>query len=95
MANVRIVYPRNLNDAIAEVRKISYDARVVRSMASEVFHLCMFIEDIPYFVAGIVKQEMLHNGGSAIIYNDSLNESLENTDMLITGNFAQINNLST
>jgi dihydropteroate synthase len=96
IVNVRLVHPRNLCDAIAEVHKVSSDADVIRSMASEAFHFCMFVEDIPRFVADIIKQEMLRGGGNAVIHDYSTSPDdggVESVDVFLVGSFVQVNNM--
>jgi dihydropteroate synthase len=89
-----MVYPRNLTEAMVEVRKMSTDADIVQSMASKLFHICMFIEDVSCSVADIVRQEMFNAGGNAVICDTSCNNgSMKNTSILLVGNFDQINSL--
>jgi dihydropteroate synthase len=62
-------------------------------MASKIFHICMFIENVSCSVADVVRQEMFNAGGNAVICNNPHNNSsMENaTSMLLVGNYEQIN----
>jgi len=93
MVNARMVYPKNLNEAMEEIRKIETDTNIIQGMAPKAFHLCMFVEDIPYFAANIIKQEMLNGGGDAVVHKDPINDPLENTTTFIMGNLDQINKM--
>ncbi|MCL1976997.1 MAG: dihydropteroate synthase [Candidatus Bathyarchaeota archaeon] len=93
MVNARMVYPKNLNEAMEEIRKIETDTNIIQGMAPKAFHLCMFVEDIPYFAANIIKQEMLNGGGDAVVHKDSINDPMENTTTFIMGNLDQINKM--
>ncbi|MDR0373457.1 MAG: dihydropteroate synthase [Nitrososphaerota archaeon] len=60
-------------------------------MAPKAVHLCIHVEDIPHFAANVIKQEMLNNGGDATVHKGLINDSLENTNVLIMGNLDQVN----
>jgi len=93
IVNVRLVYPKNLTDARAEMRKIETDGSIMQSVVSQAVPLCMHVEDIPFFAADVIKQEMFNSGGTAVIQKDSLKGSIENTNALIIGNLDQVNKL--
>jgi dihydropteroate synthase len=64
------------------------------SFESKAFHLCMVVEDVSCSVADIIRQEMLRVGGNAVISNySSTNTLAANTDVLVMGNFGQIDSM--
>ncbi|MCL2134783.1 MAG: dihydropteroate synthase [Candidatus Bathyarchaeota archaeon] len=92
LVNARLVFPKNMTESITEINKINSDTNDLQCLASKVVHICLFVEDIPQFAVNIIKQEIFNNGGN-VVYNDVVNDSLENTNVFITGNLVQINKL--
>jgi dihydropteroate synthase len=90
-----MVYPKNLAEAIEEIRKIETDTDIIQSTAPKAMQLCMLIEDIPCNMANIIKHEMLSSHGEAVIHRKTPNDSTEKTSILIIGNLGQINNMLT
>ncbi|MDR1992335.1 MAG: dihydropteroate synthase [Nitrososphaerota archaeon] len=88
-----MVYPKNIDDAIKEICKIETDVSIIRGIASRAVYLCIHIEDVPYYVTSMLKQEMANCGGEVIVQKDLLMDSLENTNAFIMGNLAQINEM--
>jgi dihydropteroate synthase len=88
-----LVYPKNIDDAIKEICKIETDVSIIRGIASRAVYLCIHIEDVPYYVTSMLKQEMANCGGEVIVQKDLLMDSLENTNAFIMGNLAQINEM--
>ncbi|MCL2358380.1 dihydropteroate synthase [Candidatus Bathycorpusculum sp.] len=86
-----MVYPKNLNEAEEEISKINHDHSIIQYMASKAVQLCMFVEDVPPFVADAIKQIIDDTGGNAVIQKGLVNGPLENTNILIIGNLNQIN----
>jgi len=90
-----MVYPRKLYEAIEEIRKIETDNNITQCIAAKAIQICMFVEDIPPFVAETLKQEMTNAGGDTVIHRGLPKSSLENTNALIVGNLDQINKMLT
>jgi len=93
IVNIRMVYPRSLGEAREEICRIEMNVDAMQDVAYRAVQFCVLVEDVPRFVASIIKQEMLSVGGDVVVYEKVVNSSLENTNAFIMGNLAQINKI--
>lgn len=90
IVNVRIIYPKNIAEAVKEIHKIETDINLTEWMANKAVQICMVVEGLSPFVADTLKQELINVGGAALIQRNGSQGVLENTNALIVGNLDQI-----
>jgi dihydropteroate synthase len=85
-----MVYPKTVDEAIEEIRKIETDNNIIECVSSKAVQICMVVEDVSPFVAESIKQEMGNAGGNALIQRGLVNDVSGNTNAFIWGNLDQI-----
>jgi dihydropteroate synthase len=93
MINARVIFIDNLNTAIDEIRKIGADAASIQWMAPKSVHIVIKLENMTSYAANILKQEMLGKGGEAAVNRGVINCSIERSDVLLMGTYAQYERL--
>ncbi|MCL2288662.1 MAG: dihydropteroate synthase [Candidatus Bathyarchaeota archaeon] len=91
--NVRLVYPKNLSEATEEISKIESNVNAIQLLASKAVHICMLIESVSYLDANAIAQAILGCHGEAVISKESANCLVAKVNVLIMGNFDQINKM--
>ncbi len=93
MANARVLYIENMNQAREEVRKIGVDAAAIPWLSSKAVYLTIKLEGVSSYAANIIKQEMLGKGSDAAVNRGVVNCSVESSEVLMMGTCSQYKKL--
>ena len=91
---MRIIEIKNLSVAAEELKKIDVDPAGIKLMAPKSVFRALLVKNISSIAGNIIKQEMLSYGGEAALSYGSVNLSIKNTDLIITGTLKQFAQLT-
>ena len=93
MKNAYVVYPNNLEEAVAEIQKTGAYKDGIELMKWKALHFLVKIEDVSPVAANIIKQEMLSKGGEASIHKDACLHKINSSNVLLMGTLSQYQKL--
>ncbi|MHB1421113.1 MAG: dihydropteroate synthase, partial [Bacillota bacterium] len=91
--NVRLIVLNNQKEAAAAIRRIGADEGGVKQMAPKAVHRTLMVEGLKTKAAIILKQEMLSRGGEAAVHRGVVDNSIEESDVLLMGTIKQYQSL--
>lgn len=83
----------NLEQAQKALAHIGVDADGIPHMAGKALTRVVKMEKVPLPVAHVLKQEMLSLGGDAAVHREVIVNGVEETDVLLLGNYKQLKSL--
>lgn len=93
MKNAYAVYPNNLEEVVAVIKKTGAYIDGINIMKWKARHFLIMIEDVSSVSANIIKQEMLSIGGEAAIHKDVCLHKIDSSNVLLMGTLSQYQRL--
>jgi len=91
---IRWVTLENLEEAKMALTQIGSDPAGIAHMAGKAIGRGIKLEQVPLWVAHILKQEMLSVGGDAAVHRNVIINKIEATDVMLLGTVRQLGQLS-
>ncbi|MHB8073390.1 dihydropteroate synthase [Desulfosporosinus fructosivorans] len=91
---IRWVSLDNLEEAKIALAQIGSDPGGIAHMAGKALGRAIKLEQVPLWVAHILKQEMLSVGGDAAVHRNVIVNKIEVTDVMLLGTVRQLGQLS-
>lgn len=93
MKNAYVVYPNDLEEVVAEIKKTGAHIDEINIMKWKARHFLIMIENASSAAANIIKQEMLSMGGEAAIHKDIYFNKIDSSNVLLMGTISQYRKL--
>ena len=91
---IRWVTLDNLEEARMALTQIGSDPGGIAHMAGKALGRAIKLEQVPLWVAHIIKQEMLSVGGDAAVHRNVIVNKIEATDVMLIGTVRQLGQLA-
>lgn len=91
---MRWVTLNNLTEAKMALTQIGSDSAGIAHMVGKGLGRAIKLEQVPLWVANILKQEMLSVGGDAAVHREVIVNKIEATDIMLLGTVRQLERLS-
>ena len=90
----RIINIENETQARSELEHVGVDPSAIKIMTPKEVFRTVKVRSVRPLAANVLKQEMLAVGGEAAVSYGTLNQSVKNTDVIITGTLKQFSALT-